>query len=110
MRSELQQANTREKMLLQMLKETEKYGEEARLLEREYDRCAKDEKLHGTAPKTLTVKTNQGNKQINKLDLSVIVYQQEEGLNDSAKQDKEANEAKKQGKDQKPKEKGVQSA
>ena len=93
-----------------MLKETEKYGEEARLIEREYERCAKDEKLHGTAPKTLTVKTNQGSKQMNKLDLSVIVYQQEEGLNDSGKQEKEANDAKKQGQDQKPKEKGVKSA
>ena len=82
-------------MLLKMLKETDKYGEEARLLEREYDRVMADEKVQGTEKRQVGVKTNQGQKQINKLDLSVIIYQQEEGLNDSAKQEKDAKEAKK---------------
>lgn len=84
LKAELFQSNHRERTFLNLLKNTQEYGEQAKLLEQEYDKLYEQGEEQYNLSNTQKFIEVANNIQIPKLDLSIIHIQQREGLDSSA--------------------------
>ena len=85
LKAELFQSNHRERTFLSLLKQTQEYGDQAKLLEKEYDKLYEQgEEQYNLSNSQKFIEVNGGQVQIPMLDLSIIHIQQQEGLNDGS--------------------------